>query len=226
MNIKIIGFFVALVFAVFSGYSFAEEESDNTELEEVAEEVFIEPESIEYDFEFDVMNDDENMEIDEVRTVSVRMTCKEINERVKELREDVKAYPELKSELETMLSRQRTQCAARANRRPVHNYENVNPVMVVDVPVVEEETDVVAEPVVIEEKPAEPVKTPEEIAAEQAEQERKIAENIANGLCDDGTKPNRYGCCEGEKFKEVSQMNFACCPKEGEGECHEPRKKK
>ncbi len=163
-------------------------------------------------------------EVPAPRAVVERMTCADINQRVEELREDVKAYPELAADLEYMISRQRTACAARARRRPVHNYENVNPVKYFEpVEEVAEEREPEDAPAA-ESAPAPeqvPEKTPEELAAEQAQ----IEENRAKGLCDDGTKPNRYGCCPGEKFKEVSQMKFACCPKTGDGECIEPRRK-
>ena len=163
-------------------------------------------------------------EVPAPRAVVERMTCADINQRVEELREDVKAYPELAADLEYMISRQRTACAARARRRPVHNYENVNPVKyfepVEEVP--EEQTPEDAPAAESAPAPEQvPEKTPEELAADLAQ----IEENRAKGLCDDGTKPNRYGCCPGEKFKEVSQMKFACCPREGDGECIEPRKK-
>lgn len=69
-------------------------------------------------------------------------------------------------------------------------------------------------PMVVE--PAAPVKTDAEIAAE-------IAENIANGLCMDGTKPNKYGCCGGEVFKDLGNTVFACCQPDG-GECFPPIK--
>ena len=203
MNIKIIGIITALVCSP----AFAEEVVDDFAEEDIFETELVEDEgAIE--------------EVPAPRAVVARLSCDDINKRVEELREDIKAYPELAADLEYMLGRQRTQCAARARRRPVHNYENVNPVpyiedvVVEEEPVVEEE-QVIPEPVVVE-------KTPEELAAEQEE----IQENRAKGLCDDGSKPNRYGCCDGEKFKEVSQMKFACCPKEGDGECIEPRKKK
>ena len=224
MNIKILGILGILTITAVSYVSYAD---DDTEIVEIDED-----EDFDED-DFDDWDDDEE-EVEEVstetRTVASRLTCDDIKQRVSELREDVKSHPELKSELEAMLTRQRTNCAPRANRRPVHNYENVNPVVVVDaVEVIEEEPEEVEEPVVKEKKKKvekEPVKTPEEIAAEAAEQARKAAENLSNGLCGDGTKPNRYGCCEGEKFKETAQMKFACCPKEGDGECHEPIKKK
>ena len=152
------------------------------------------------------------------RAVADRLSWDEKNTRIDELRADVKSYPELKADLEYMLSRQRNQCAPRAARRPVHNYRNVNPVMDVEVPNIEISTE-----------PPVPEKTPEEIAAEEAAaaaaRQAQIDTNRAGGLCDDGTKPNQYGCCAGETFKQVEHLNFACCPKEGDGECHEPLRK-
>lgn len=60
---------------------------------------------------------------------------------------------------------------------------------------------------------AAPQKTDEEIAAE-------INANIAAGLCADGTKPNKYGCCADELFRDMGGT-FACCPKSG-GDCFPP----
>lgn len=204
MNIKIIGIICALICVP----AIAEDVIDETVPQDVVE--------------VEVVDDAAVTDVPAPRAVVSRLSCDEINQRVEELREDIKAYPELAADLEYMIGRQRTQCAARARRRPVHNYENVNPVKQVEVveEVADEEVQVVPEPA----PEPEPVqeKTPEELAAEAA----AIEENRAKGLCDDGVKPNRYGCCAGEKFKEVSQMKFACCPREGDGECVEPRKKK
>ena len=61
---------------------------------------------------------------------------------------------------------------------------------------------------------AQPEKTAEEIAEEQNA-------NLANGLCKDGTKPNKFGCCAGEKFKDMGNLVFACCPDDG-GDCYPP----
>lgn len=174
--------------------------------------------------ELDADTPDVIVDVPAPRAVGERMTCPEINERISELREDIKAYPELAADLEYMLSRQRIQCAPRANRRPVRNYANVNPVMVVDAVSVDIQEEPVA-PSVVDVVSVMPEKTPEELAAEHAAAQAKIKENMANGLCGDGTKPNRFGCCAGERFKEVSQMKFACCPTTGDGECHEPLKK-
>lgn len=160
------------------------------------------------------------------RGVVVRMTCDEINKQIAELREDVKSYPELQSELDSMIGRQRTQCATTTNRRPVHNYNNINLVQVFDTPEPgpepEPEPEVVAQPE--PEQVPEPEKTPEELAAEEEARNAQIIENLSKGLCGDGTKPNRYGCCEGEVFKEVEPMVFGCCPKDGNGQCLEPMK--
>jgi len=67
-------------------------------------------------------------------------------------------------------------------------------------------------------------KTAEEIAAEEDAKNAKIIENLEKGLCEDGAQPNRYGCCAGEVFKEISSMTFACCPKDGQGQCFPPIK--
>lgn len=55
----------------------------------------------------------------------------------------------------------------------------------------------------------------EEVDAETA------AANVAAGLCTDGSKPNRFGCCDGETFKDMGNLVFACCPDDG-GECYPP----
>ncbi len=64
--------------------------------------------------------------------------------------------------------------------------------------------------------PAAPQKSEEQIAAE-------IAANIEKGLCGDGTKPNKFGCCTGEVFKDLGNTEFACCKKDT-NECFPPMK--
>ncbi|MCQ2598809.1 MAG: hypothetical protein MJ187_00295 [Alphaproteobacteria bacterium] len=49
----------------------------------------------------------------------------------------------------------------------------------------------------------------------------KTAANLAAGLCEDGVKPNKFGCCDGEKFKDLGNGQFGCCKTESDGEhCH------
>lgn len=49
---------------------------------------------------------------------------------------------------------------------------------------------------------------------------------VGNGPCPDGAAPNSFGCCAGERFTNMGNLVFACCPKSGEGECYSPLKKK
>lgn len=63
-------------------------------------------------------------------------------------------------------------------------------------------------------EPAVPEKSEAEIAAE-------IKKNIQAGLCADGTKPNKFGCCGSEVFKDLGNTIFACCPPDG-GDCFPP----
>ncbi len=65
-------------------------------------------------------------------------------------------------------------------------------------------------------EPTAPDKSEEEIAAE-------IEKNIAAGLCADGSKPNKFGCCAGETFKDLGNTVFACC-RDGGDECFPPIK--
>lgn len=69
----------------------------------------------------------------------------------------------------------------------------------------------------VAEEDAEPAPTPEEVAA-------KNAELRAKGLCPDESKPNKFGCCAGEKFKDLGNLQFACC-NEKTDECLAPIEK-
>lgn len=65
----------------------------------------------------------------------------------------------------------------------------------------------------------------ESATPEMSEEEwiKKYDDNLAAGLCGDGTKPNRYGCCTDETFRDMGNLVFACCPKTG-GDCFPPIK--
>jgi len=220
---------IPVICSVFLMSSLAYANDDVGQYDDVSEyednEVFdniddlIDEEFVEFvDVSSDDAQDFEHIDMSVQRGVTDRMSCDEINTKVSELREDVKSYPDLKDDLEYMLALQRSPCAPRAARRPVHNYMNVNPVV-----------ELQNEEEIVVEKTVEPEKTPEEIAAETAalevERQAQIEENLAKGLCGDGSKPNKYGCCPGEVFKQLEHFDFACCPKDGDGDCHEPRKK-
>ena len=55
------------------------------------------------------------------------------------------------------------------------------------------------------------------------ELEQELA-NLDAGLCADGSQPNKFGCCGDEVFKDLGNTVFACCPKEGVGDCFPPLK--
>ena len=78
--------------------------------------------------------------------------------------------------------------------------------------------EVVAEKIAEVVTPSAPAKTDEEIEAE-------FNANLAAGLCGDGTKPNRFGCCTDEVFRDMGNTVFACCPKSGGDLCFPPIQK-
>lgn len=65
----------------------------------------------------------------------------------------------------------------------------------------------------------------EEVVVEPTEEELLEMElkNLEAGLCADGSKPNKYGCCGDELFKDLGNTVFACCPPDG-GDCFPPIK--
>lgn len=212
MNLKILGLFGVLAVAAYPVWTVVATD----DVEEVADDEFEE-------FDIDESDDVESAE----QKVVARTTCEETKKRIAELQAMTNPEDADLEELEYLQKRQRSQCAAKGRSRPVRNYANLGPKM-------EELQEVVIEEVVVEEKPKnkskkkvesetktetpEPVKTQKEIDGERAA-------NLANGLCGDGAKPNKFGCCDGEKFKDLGNLKFACCPKEGDGECHAPIKK-
>lgn len=55
------------------------------------------------------------------------------------------------------------------------------------------------------------------------EKYERMAENLDAGLCPDGSAPNKFGCCGDEKFTDLGNLEFACCPADG-GNCFPPLK--
>lgn len=69
---------------------------------------------------------------------------------------------------------------------------------------------------------------PMKISIEEPESEPELTDeektkNLEQGLCTDGTKPNKFGCCGDEIFKNLGNTVFACCPRDG-GDCFPPIK--
>ncbi len=68
--------------------------------------------------------------------------------------------------------------------------------------------------------------TPEQQDVPQPEPEsysdKRIA-NIEHKLCPDDVKPNKFGCCGDEVFKEIKNLEFGCCLP-NDGDCFPPIK--
>ena len=172
--------------------------------------------------------DDSDIVIEQ--TVAVRRTCTDIKSEIDKLAALSEPTEEETSKLTADRAEYRTKCTARAGARALRRghapapviqqsdqADNTQSVSASDdkTPSTEPETkqDMPPAPESVVETPE---KTPDEIAAE-------IEANVNAGLCPDGTKPNRFGCCANETFKDMGNAGFNCCPKDG-GDCYPPIK--
>ena len=248
MNLRIFALLGLLSCAVYCP-AFAESDVDTEMVEEDQDYAADDEYDVDYDDEEDYYDEADDYEDEEEtddtvpvakevpvatgKRVVERVTCANIGDRIAELREDVKFYPELAPELDKLLKQQRNQCSPKAARRPVRNYDNVGIVMAsMEVPaeVLEVETE---QADVNAENPKKTIKksskkkskgeNPEDKKTDEIDDSVRAA-NFAAGLCADGAKPNKFGCCAGERFKETSQMKFECCTDDGNGVCHAPLK--
>lgn len=167
--------------------------------------------------------------------VGARMTCADINAKISELSAVVEPDTDVIDELTKLKADYRRSCSRAARGRKssasarvvIEASDNTEPQQKTDEEVVEEasEEDLTQVP---EEDITKPEVEVEEVVVDAGPTEDEIlAMELANldaGLCVDGTKPNKFGCCEGELFKDLGNAVFACCPKEGDGECFPPIK--
>ena len=162
---------------------------------------------------------EEYIEEEYVPVVVERMSCSDMQKRMSELKPVADSDEDAYFELEDLKVQYRSTCTRSASaRRASGRNDVVVEEVVYEEDVAEEETTLVAEveePVT--EEVAEPVEP--ELTAEQ------IDANLAAGLCADGAKPNKFGCCADEIFKDMGNAVFACCPKSG-GDCFPPITKK
>ena len=150
--------------------------------------------------------------------VADRVSCADIQTQITELGEIEDADEETLAELANLKADYRRSCTKSARGRRVSASSR-------KIDVVEEET--IAEDKEPEaEEVEEAVESVEEAAVETvdpvAEAEKELA-NLDAGLCADGSKPNKFGCCGDEVFKDLGDTVFACCPKSG-GDCFPPMK--
>lgn len=43
----------------------------------------------------------------------------------------------------------------------------------------------------------------------------------SNATCQDGSQPDKHGCCAGEIYTDMGELGFNCCPEAG-GDCFPP----
>lgn len=191
---------------------------------------------------------EEDVVVDEVAPAIVeRMTCAQIQKKITELSAEEEPDDFVLEEIAKLKSDYRRSCtksaggrrSAAASRVVVH--VESNQLSVPEEVVIEEDAVELVEEEVVEEKikpkkktqkkkkavleeesvdetTTEEEKDDEELVKEKLDQELA---NLNSGLCVDGTKPNKYGCCGDELFKDLGNMVFACCPKDG-GDCFPP----
>lgn len=152
--------------------------------------------------------------------VSERLSCADISARISEIGAIAEPTDEEIVELTKLKADYRRICSKSAHGRRTSAGARV---VVESAPV-----DEVVEEEVVQEQPAQ-----EEVVSEVAEEiadvdpmielEQELA-NLDAGLCADGSKPNKFGCCGDEIFKDLGNTVFACCPKDGNGDCFPPLK--
>ena len=159
-----------------------------------------------------------------VANVVERVSCADIQGKIKELSNISDPDDKILNELDLLKSDFRSKCSRSAGARRSFGRIDAPVVVSVDETTVDSPDDVVEE-VVKETIVAEVVE--ETIVADQVPvptDEELLAQELANldaGLCADGTKPNKFGCCTDEVFKDMGNTVFACCPKSG-GDCFPP----
>lgn len=206
----------------------------------------------------------EEVATEEVTTEAVvtdRVDCEEIKVKIAELSAIEEPDDETVAELTELKAQQRKSCMRHAGARsarsatrgrgaPIKNPEAVASPVVSETEV---ETDVVAEVSVaatpsVCDVPDENGCCPGEKYVDMGElgfnccpesggdcfppiktepTPEEVTKNIEAGLCADGSKPNKFGCCGEEVFKDLGNTVFACCPKgwEKKEDCFPPIKK-
>lgn len=161
---------------------------------------------------------------DESRAVVDRVDCAETQALIAELELEAENDDEAAEELAELKVEYRRSCTKKARGRrtldensPVVTEEAVEEVTVVEDEeglYEQQETEEIEEEETRDDTPAVATISPEEELA-----------NLDAGLCADGSKPNKYGCCKGEVFKDLGDAVFACCPKGGaDADCYPPIK--
>ena len=182
--------------------------------------------------------------------VAARMTCADIQAQMSELAavedpdaDTVEELKKLKVDYRRSCSRaargRKTSAGVRVIKETADVAESVSEAdeesadeekaqdAVEDVKEVEKTEEKPAEEKPEADKKADTEKESEDVSEQDTPSEDELLEqelaNLDAGLCADGTKPNKFGCCGDELFKDLGNAVFACCPKDG-GDCFPPIK--
>ena len=185
-----------------------------------------------------------------VTGVADRMTCADIHERISELSSEEEPDDSVLKEIAKLKADYRRSCTKSAGGRRTAAASRVIIEATDDEEYIDDEEPVEDIEEVAEEEVVQEVKKPkkklkkkpkkqsdesetqqsDDVDADESAQETEedlkaqLEQELANlnsGLCADGAKPNKYGCCGDEIFKDMGNMVFACCPKSG-GDCFPP----
>ena len=162
---------------------------------------------------------------EDVPSVTERVSCADVQAMISELAAIEEPTDDEIAELENLKIDYRSKCARSAAKRKSSALKNTVVAAMVVVP--EEVAEETVAEVEADATETAAVKDEEFVAEETVEidEESLLAQELANldaGLCIDGTKPNKFGCCADEVFKDLGNSVFACCPKTGDGECFPP----
>lgn len=154
------------------------------------------------------------------QVVSERMSCADISARVSEIGKIDEPTDAETAELTKLKAEYRRICTKSARGRRTSGDARI----VVESTATPEEVSTVVEDVVQESPEVESVVQQDVVEIDpMIELEQELA-NLDAGLCADGSQPNKFGCCGDEVFKDLGNTVFACCPKEGVGDCFPPLK--
>lgn len=175
-----------------------------------------------------------------------RMTCADIQERISELSSEEEPDDSVLEEIAKLKADYRRSCTKSAGGRRTAAASRVIVEATDDEEYIDDEEIIEDVEEVAEEEVVQEVKKPKKKTKKQSDEsetqqsddvdsgesaqeteedlkaqlEQELA-NLNSGLCADGAKPNKYGCCGDEIFKDMGNMVFACCPKSG-GDCFPP----
>ena len=155
---------------------------------------------------------------DDGGAVVERVTCADMSANISELAAIEAPTEDEQAELIALRAEYRRKCVQSARGRRVSSGQlAVSKAEDIEAGAAEEEIQVEEEAVALPDNPG----ADEVVSVISPEQELA---NLEAGLCADGSAPNRFGCCGDEVFKDLGDTVFACCPKDGNGDCFPPLK--